>query len=74
MNEITISYLNGNTGFAENVRVVIGTTVISMLRSVNPGFDGSKYNIRVNGNAVNAEYVLRNSDTVICVPRNIKGA
>ena len=73
-NRNTVSVVNNDgAGFADDVRVVPGTTVEQLVKTLVTA-DPSKYNIHVNRDVVASGYVMRNGDRLVITPKKIAGA
>lgn len=66
---------NQGGGYAEQLEVAEGTTILSFFSTKVPGgTNPDRYTIRVNRNPVQPNYVLQDNDHVTITPAKIAGA
>jgi len=69
----TIRFIDNSAGgFADNLQIPAGQTIEGFLESRN--IDPDDHAIRVNGDIVQSDYVLRSNDAVTVTPKKIDGA
>jgi len=73
MIEVTL-VANEGGGFADKVRVEIGTTVGKLFTQRIPNGSAANYNIRVNRMPCSEDQVLQDGDRMTITPRKIDGA